>query len=249
MADARDFYNDLASSYDAMTSFDTRIESERRLLEPFVRKYGVRKAADMGCGSGVHALALSGLGVEVRGVDLSPPMLAHAREHALRLGLEAEFREGDMRSSMPFDAGECDAVFCLGNTVPHLDDTDDLAMALTSWRGMLREGGLLLVQTVNYDRVLSRRERILGVRMLEDGCIVRFYDFTAPRIGFNVLRIFHADGKTAQQLMSTGLRPFLRDELVSAAERAEFRRIEAYAALDGTQWSPDSAAVLITALR
>ena len=248
MLNMEDFYNDLAGSYDAMTAFDSRISGERAVLAPFVLDYGIRQAVDMGCGSGVHTFALSGLGVNVHGVDLSEAMLERARMHAVELGLPAQFLTGDMRTAQPVGVHGCDAVLCLGNTLPHLEDEEDLISTLASWRTMLRPGGVLLLQTVNYDRVLRDRERILGVRMTEDGCIVRFYDFTVPRIGFNVLVISRREAGTDQRLLSTGLRPFSCEELMHGVNEAGFHDAMAFADLKRTQWTEDSAAVVIAAV-
>ena len=72
--------------------------------------------ADLGCGSGILASALSQAGYAVHGVDRSPDMLAIARETAPR----ATFVEGSwVDADLP--PGTV-AVTCVGECVNYLDD-------------------------------------------------------------------------------------------------------------------------------
>ena len=64
-------------------------EEERR--DP---PYG--RALDLGCGSGIWAVALAQRGWQVTGVDFVPKALRRARERAKQAGVEVEFLEGDV---------------------------------------------------------------------------------------------------------------------------------------------------------
>jgi SAM-dependent methyltransferase len=50
---------------------------------------------DVGCGTGVVALTAARLGARVTGVDLTPELIAHAKENASLTHLEASFLQGD----------------------------------------------------------------------------------------------------------------------------------------------------------
>ena len=74
------------------------------------------RGLDVACGLGVHALWLAEAvapGGLVTGVDISPEMLAHARERsrASRWADAVSFREGDYRQ-LPFAAAAFDWVWC-----------------------------------------------------------------------------------------------------------------------------------------
>ena len=56
----------------------------------------VEPVLDSGCGSGEHALLAASIGLEVKGVDVSPTAIEHARAKARARGLSAEFIVGDV---------------------------------------------------------------------------------------------------------------------------------------------------------
>ncbi len=57
--------------------------------------HGVR-VLDAGCGTGTLAIDLAKRGAEVVAIDLSPTLVAHARERAEAEGVMIDFRSGDM---------------------------------------------------------------------------------------------------------------------------------------------------------
>lgn len=66
-----------------------------------------RPVLDAACGTGNTTLALARLGAEVVGVDLTPDLLAVARERARGEGLPVDWREGDLLD-LPLDDGVVD---------------------------------------------------------------------------------------------------------------------------------------------
>jgi magnesium-protoporphyrin O-methyltransferase len=55
-----------------------------------------RRVLDAGCGTGQLAVELARRGAEVVAVDLSPTLVAHARERAAAAGVAVRFHAGDM---------------------------------------------------------------------------------------------------------------------------------------------------------
>lgn len=77
-----------------------------------VRFAGIRagqKVLDVACGTGVVALTAARTGATVQGLDLTPELIAHARENATLMKLDATFEQGDAEA-LPFPDASFDAV-------------------------------------------------------------------------------------------------------------------------------------------
>lgn len=226
--EAAAFYRGLAASYDGMTRFAERLPGERALLAEWRERHGFNRLLDAACGTGVHAIALAQLGVEVTGADLSPEMLAEARAHAAAEGVEVQWVEAAMEQLTAGVKGPFDALFCLGNSLPHLLDEAALAAALTGFHALLAPGGLLLLQLVNYDLVLAWQRRILAVNRDGEREFIRFYDFGAPLLRFNILEIDWSQQPPRHHLQGTPLHPWRRAGVERAVEAAGFGAVEIY---------------------
>jgi SAM-dependent methyltransferase len=97
------------------------------------------RVLDAGCGSGQFALALAARGARVIGIDLSPEMIRHARQHAWEQEREVEWRVGDVTCLADplavYDAIHARVLFQL---------LPDIPSALREFRRVLRPGGRLL---------------------------------------------------------------------------------------------------------
>jgi SAM-dependent methyltransferase len=77
-----------------------------------VKHAGVRanqRVLDVACGTGVVAVTAARVGARVTGLDLTPALLAHARENSQLAGVAIEWREGDVEA-LPFGDGSFDIV-------------------------------------------------------------------------------------------------------------------------------------------
>ena len=66
-----------------------------------VRFAGIAAGAevlDVACGTGVVALTAARLGAKVTGIDLTPELIAHAKENAALMTVEGTWREGDVEA-------------------------------------------------------------------------------------------------------------------------------------------------------
>ncbi len=77
-----------------------------------VKHAGVRpghRVLDVACGTGVVAITAARLGAHLTGLDLTPELIAHARENADIAGVEVEWHEGDVEE-LPFGDAAFDVV-------------------------------------------------------------------------------------------------------------------------------------------
>ena len=68
-----------------------------------------QKVLDVACGTGVVAVTAARLGASVTGLDLTPELLARARENAAIAEVTIDFREGDVEA-LPFGDATFDVV-------------------------------------------------------------------------------------------------------------------------------------------
>jgi SAM-dependent methyltransferase len=237
MNDSTDFYDALAPMFDVMTDWDARLAAEGPFLLEALDAAGARRVLDAACGSGGHALWLAGHGYDASGADSSPAMIALARRKAAQAGAAARFETADLSGlAAAFDdIAPFDAVLCLGNSLPHLLSQEALAEALSAMAGVLRPGGLLVLQNLNYDlrwRVQPRWFAAQGGVLDGDEVLVwRFADYfpAEERIAFHIALFRRQAGRDWQpQVHTTSQRPLFQRDLNAALEAAGFTQVEAF---------------------
>ena len=103
---------------------------------------------DAPCGHGRIANLLAAEGFQVTGVDLMELFLDRARTAAGELGVDVDYRHGDLRD-LPV-SGQFDAVVCWFTSFGYFDD-DDNRKVLDEFARVLRPGGRLLIETMHHD--------------------------------------------------------------------------------------------------
>jgi 2-polyprenyl-6-hydroxyphenyl methylase / 3-demethylubiquinone-9 3-methyltransferase len=103
-----------------------------------------KSALDVGCGAGLLAEPLARLGASVTGIDATPEVIAVGRDHAAAMGLEIDYRAGDVQEL----EGAFDLITCM-EVVEHVADAAAFARSLAR---RLAPGGLLILSTPNATR-------------------------------------------------------------------------------------------------
>ena len=234
--EAREFYDALGDDYDLMVSWEERLAREAPFFERIFADHGVRSVLDVACGTGMHAVAFARRGLAVAGADLSPEMVARARVHAREAGSSVAWAVaafGQIAEAFPGEEGRFDAVTCLGNSLPHLDDDAALEAALADLARMLRTGGVLVAQDRNYDRVLAERVRFMPIVARgtpgDEALFVRITDFLGgDRLAFTILTLRSAGSAWTCDARTTALRGIERATLERALARTGFASVESF---------------------
>jgi 2-polyprenyl-6-hydroxyphenyl methylase/3-demethylubiquinone-9 3-methyltransferase len=100
-----------------------------------------KTALDIGCGAGLLTEPLARLGAAVTGIDASPDVIAVARKHATAMGLEIDYRVGDVQAL----DGQFDLITCM-EVVEHVAEPEPFVRALAK---RLAPDGLLVMSTPN----------------------------------------------------------------------------------------------------
>jgi SAM-dependent methyltransferase len=175
--------------------FDELVTQQRELLDSVHAGHadGSGVALDLGCGSGIHSIALAQLGHEtVLGVDFSSRLLA---ELATRCASYPAVRPVHADITEAFESivepGTVETVVCMGDTVTHLPDTESVQELLGATFRALAPGGRfvlsfrdLTVPLRGLDRFLpvhADENRIMTCFLEEDGEAVRVHDLLHHR--------------------------------------------------------------------
>ena len=254
--DARDFYEGLGAEYDRMIAWERRLGREEAFFRAVFAEHRVRRVLDAACGTGMHAIAFSRMGMSCAGADLSHAMIEQARTNARDAGVELELQVAGFGGIAARFPGPFDAVTCLGNSLPHLPDDASLAAALTDFAALLRPGGLLVIQNRNYDRLLRERQRFMPPASRQDGTgetiYLRITDFpcsdapgSTERVDFTIVTLRRKDGGWSQSVQTTALRALRRATLETALAAAGFSACTMYGGFDRSPFDAPGAADLV----
>ncbi len=245
-----DFYDQWADYYDTMTRFSERVESEKNILAQWQLQLGCRTVVDAGCGTGLHAVGLALLGMTVTAIDPSEKMLDRAKAQAEHYGVHIRFAGITMQHLQRVVApASQDAVFSLGNTIPHLLTRPVIRSSFKRIYECLKPGGALVLQLLNYDKILRRQERIISVSSEGELQFVRFYDFLARRVRFNILVSDRQSSPGRHHLFSTELYPYSKQLLQSLLREAGFVRLKTYGSLSMQPYTAASPNLVLCAFK
>ena len=239
------FYDNIASDYDTMTDFENRLGREAAVFRPIIDRFAIQTALDAGAGTGFHSLVLSKLGVNVTAVDISAEMIRKLKENSEKFRLPADAVESDFENLTGHISATFDAVFCLGNSLVHVLTEDALLKSISNFHSLLKPGGVLVIQILNYDRIMKERERVQSIRKAGKTTFIRFYDYCENRLFFNILTVKETDGKTDHTINTVELRPLLKEQTSIYLERVGFISTEHYGSLRFESYDQNKSSNLV----
>ena len=144
-------FDDLTDVYEAMIDWPKRLANEEPFFHRLFDQAGARHVADVACGTGRHAAMFHGWGLQVDAADISPQMIAKAREQFGQPGgLTWSVRgfEEPIPAERPLDV-----VTCLGNSLALANDRATAERALAGMVRAARSGGLVVIHLLNLWRL------------------------------------------------------------------------------------------------
>jgi SAM-dependent methyltransferase len=151
--------------YRRLIAWERRIAREGPFLLELLDGAPDRSVLDLGCGTGEHTAFFAQEGARAVGVDRSESMIESARDH--EAAGHGRFVLGDLLElpAALADHTRFGLAICLGNTLPHLREDDELDALLAGAHGALLPGGALLIQILNYEGILATGRRHLPVNV------------------------------------------------------------------------------------
>ena len=249
-------YDIFSSDYDRFVNWQNRLSSELPFIIKHLQLVNAGSVLDAATGTGMHVIALEQLGYQATGTDISSGMIQKARANASSSAVKEQFEVAGFGTFVhTFGAHSFDALLCLGNSLPHLLSSSELADSLADFASCIKPGGLLIIQNRNFDAILRHLERWMDPQYHSEAntewIFMRFYDFDLDGlITFNMVTLKREDrGNWSQNVVSSRLRPLLQTELVSALSKAGFEGITSYGNLGGDAFDPEASSNLVVTAR
>lgn len=236
------FYNSASIYYDKMIDFYSAVEKRKILLSNFIDDK-IKTVADVGCGTGVDSISLSQLGLNVTAFDPSIEMINVAKENCKRANAKIEFNNFSASIIPKIFYNKLDLVVSLGNTIANIPP-QQIEKSFSKFYKMLKSDGKVLIQILNYEKILKDKERIVNITKKDNEYFIRFYDFGKRDLTFNILR-FTSDKPSEKQLISTKIFPYKVKEIKGILKKVGFVKIELFGGLDKKPFNPKTSNDLV----
>ncbi|MCM2302425.1 MAG: class I SAM-dependent methyltransferase [Flavobacteriaceae bacterium] len=203
---------------------------------------------DVGCGIGTLSFELSHYYTQITGIDLDAEMIQYALNQQDRKLNSLQFHQLSMLElNQKFDKNSFDGIICFGNTLVHLNSLDQVMDFLKQAKSILKSDGKLLIQLVNYDRILSKQIKELPLIENDEILFERKYHYNTETnsIDFNTLLTVKS---THQQIKnSVVLLPILKSALEQLLKKAGFQNSNFFGNFKGEMYDLDSPALIVEA--
>jgi len=230
------FYDELAIGYDEMISFDNTIQKKKKLLKTFIN-LKTKTAADIGCGTGVDSIALALNGLNVSAFDPSAGMLKVAESNSKKMNVSVNFQKSTAEQITAEFNDKFDLVVSLGNTFANIPE-DKFPDSIKRCYDILKPGGQVLIQILNYKKILADKQRILNITEGKNNFFIRFYDFNDAQVVFNLL-LFSKHNISDYKLSSTEIYPYRKDDFESVFQSFGVNDIQFYGDLKLNEFQPN----------
>ncbi len=228
-------YTRLAEQWDVL--FPPDVERQSFLAGRFDRYNRSGRIIEVGCGTGATAAFIAGMGFQVSATDLDPEMVRISSEYKKP---NLEFHIADMNETLVnSDTGSAWSILCLGNTLPHLQDGTELNNFFSEASRVLRSGGQLIIQILNYQRI--KNAGTLGMPDLQGDGIVfqrsQTWDESIQKVRFSTEVSSREEREKREYLMQ----PIMEPEMSSLAAKSGLTLIEQGSDWDGSPVEKESS--------
>ncbi len=206
------------------------------------------KVLDIGCGIGTLSFELNNYYKQVLGIDMDAEMIHAALKRMDEESTSINFKQKSMLELDTFiDNNAVGGIICFGNTLVHLNSLDEIAYFLQQSKATLKSNGKLLLQIVNYDKIIEKN--IKQLPLIENDEIIfernYFYRKSENKIYFNT----RLTVKSTQQMIENSIKllPVLKKEIALLLNKAGFNNCNYYGNFNMELYAIDSTALIVEA--
>ena len=240
-------YNDwLSKHYLISIDWKRRLSHEIPDLVKILKKEKIKNILDIGCGIGMHTVALAKEGFNVCAFERSELMIKEAKK---RLGKEPDivksrikFYSGEFEDAVLKADKQCEAAIFMGNSISHNPDTCQDIIKLTS--KVLSKKAVMIFQIRNYENVFNKRNRLSQFRfskgeVYQEHAFIEFYDPSRSRkkTTLKTSAIFDFDGRRWKfyGLRNTLFAYITKADIADILKRCGFKKTHFYGSYTGEE--------------
>jgi len=209
-----------------------------------------KNVLDVACGTGEYALELEKQGYNLKAIDLDSKMIEKLREKAKKNNSKVSFMEGNMINlGKDFSDEKFDAIYCIGNSLVHLDNLNEIQVFFQDVRKLLNEDGIFIFQIINYDRIIAKELRSLPTIENKEVPLKfeRLYNLDEATGKIIFKTILHVDNK--EIINEVNLIPLMYDDAISMLKSAGFNKVKAYGDFRRSCYDKENSYALILEAR
>lgn len=238
------FYQSIADYYDFI--FPPSVK-QREFIEHELGGIDGKTILEAGCGTGNLAYLLAEKGASVTGIDLDREMVLKAEEKKSSNSSVVFENLNILRMNQRFSGRLFDGVVSFGNTIVHLKDVGEVKQFLQNSLDALKPGGKLMVQIINYDRILNEGINFLPTIENERITFERFYDFdeSDDRIVFKTALTVKESGLVINNQVK--LLPLRKGEMESLMKEVGFKDLQFQGSFDRDPLAEKSVPLILSA--
>lgn len=229
------FYEELSKHYQAI--FPLSEEQIIFLKETFGK--APKEILDIACGTGTQAIALAESGYGVTAIDQTPGMIQIATEDAESRGVSLATVTCSMLNLPNEITGKFDGIFCIGNSLVHLESENEIQQFMNSLPNLLKENGRIVIQIINYHRILEKGiSGLPDIKNHEAGvAFFRSYEVASDKLLFHTK--LDVQGNVLENTVS--LLPISWEKMVSICEEIGLRVIAQYGSFSKEPFKPEES--------
>ena len=198
---------------------------------------------EVGCGLGDLIFELENNFNLVSGFDLDSEMVKHALNRKKVNNSKVQINELNMLDiSKQFSNNSFDTIFSFGNTIVHLNK-DDINSFLKSSYSVLKNNGKLLIQIINYDRIIDQNIDFLPTIDNKYINFKRTYKLKNNSIQFKTKLTTKGNDKIFSNEIS--LYPIRQTDILNLLKQNNFKNIKCYGGFDQSTFKIDKSIPLI----
>lgn len=237
------FYEMLSQHYDVIFP---RGEKQTRFIESYMGEG--TKILDIGAGLGSYAEYFAKKGHQVTAIDLDEDMVKGMKAKAEHHLAPFDVCQMDMLEIDQFEESSFDGLFCIGNTLAHLPNFDLVNDFFEKAYSILKPNGWIIIQLVNYDRVLQEKMTELPVIERPDHGLrfVRKYDLLSDKeVLFKGELYVQTKHKKDKYEAETELLALRSETVCDSARNVGFNALELYGNFEKGPYNLNSPALIL----